>query len=424
MEKPKVVITGLGAVSPAGTGVNAVWEVASRGIPQGEPITMFDVSENRSRICARCNQFLPEQFGVDSNKLLDKDKVIQYALVASAEAWQYAGLDINQLNPSRIGVSIGTAVGGVETMEQYFRRAVVNNGKSKPNYVTLIPTAPDPKLFSGFLASSPASEVAKYFHVCGHVSATTTGCTAGIDSIGAGVDLIEQEMADIIIAGASEAPFTPIVLTAFDNIYCLTRKNHEPKHASRPFDRLRDGFLLAEGAGIVILESEKHAKKRGADILAEVKGYASLSNAFHMTALSEQGDIQALTINKALTRAALNPEHIDYYNAHGTSTPQNDISETNAFKHVFGNYAYSVPISSTKSVIGHALGAASAIASVVCIKAICEKLIPPTANYQERDPNCDLDYVPNVARERPLKYVGCNASGFSGIHSAIIYGCA
>jgi minimal PKS ketosynthase (KS/KS alpha) len=424
MEKTKVVITGLGAISPAGTGVDAVWEVASKGIAQGELITMFDVSGNRSRVCAQCNQFLPEKSAVNSSKLSDKDKVIQYAIVASAEAWRHAGLDISQLNPSRVGVTIGTAVGGVETMEQYFRRAVVKKGRSKPDYVTLAPTILNPKLFYGFLASSPASEVAKYFNASGYISAVTTGCTAGIDSIGVGVDLIEQDMADVVIAGASEAPFTPIVLTAFDNIHCLTRKNHDPMHASRPFDRLRDGFLLGEGAGILILESEKHAKKRGVHILAEVKGYASLSNAFHMTALSEQGDVQALTIKKALIRAALNPEQINYYNAHGTSTPQNDISETNAFKQVFGDYAYHLPISSTKSVIGHALGAASAIASVVCIKAICENLIPPTANYQERDPNCDLDYVPNTARERPLKYVGCNASGFSGIHSAIIYGCA
>ena len=225
-----------------------------------------------------------------------------------------------------------------------------------------------------------------------------------------------------MITGGTDAPITPIVLSSFDNIRCLTRRNHEPTRASRPFDRDRDGFLLAEGCGVLVLESEEHARKRGAEILGYVLGFASLCNAYHMTGLPADGLALGNTLEKALRLSRINPEEVDYINAHGSSTPQNDRNETAAFKMAFRDHARKVPISSTKSVLGHPLGAASALESIISLLSIKENVAPPTANYETPDPDCDLDYVPNCARETKINVVECNASGFSGIHSAVLFG--
>jgi 3-oxoacyl-(acyl-carrier-protein) synthase len=248
-----------------------------------------------------------------------------------------------------------------------------------------------------------------------------TGCTAGLDAIGAAMDAISCGMADVMVTGGVDAPITPIVVASFDVIKTLTRRNDEPTRASRPFDRDRDGFLLAEGCGIVILEEENHARERGAPILARILSYVSQSNAYHMTGLPADGAALADTISLAIDRARISPHDVNYINAHGSSTQQNDRNETAAFKRVFGRRAYDIPINGTKSVIGHSLGAASALETVVCVCALQEGVVPPTANYEHPCPECDLDYVPNTPRQQFLNVIECNASGFSGIHSAAIF---
>jgi 3-oxoacyl-(acyl-carrier-protein) synthase len=406
------------AISPAGVGLKALWEAARDGSPFGGPITRFDASRNSSQIGAEV-KFDPVALGIGRDDVARMDRVTQFCLVASRAAIADTGLDPSRLDPTRAGVCIGTAIGGVAFMERVFVD-VCQYHNGKPPMVEVIPDAVDTNVFAGFLAYSVSSEVALDNGFQGVCTTMATGCTAGVDAIGAAADFIAMGMADVMISGGADAPITPIVVTAFDNINCLTRRNDNPSKASRPFDRDRDGFLLAEGCGILVMESEDHARARGARIYGRVLGFASLSNAYHMTGLPADGLELAHTLRRALADARVNADEVDYINAHGSSTQQNDRNETAAFKTVFGERAYRVPISSTKSVIGHTLGAASALETIVCLCAISESVIPPTANYQDPDPNCDLDYVPNQPREGRIKVVECNASGFSGIHSAII----
>jgi len=418
-KRRQVVITGMEAISPAGVGLKALWEAVRDGRSFGGPITRFDATRNGSQIGAEVSHFDPAAFGLDRDDVARMDRVTQFCVAASRRALVEAGLDRSRLDPTRAGVCIGTAIGGVAFMERVFADVCqYNNGK--PLMVEVIPDAVDPNVYAGFLAYSVSSEVALDNGFHGPCTTLATGCTAGVDAIGAAADFIALGMADVMISGGADAPITPIVVTAFDNINCLTRRNDQPARASRPFDRDRDGFLLAEGCGIVVLESEAHARARGARIYGQVLGFASLSNAYHMTGLPADGSELAHTLRRALKDAHIAPDEVDYINAHGSSTPQNDRNETAAFKTVFGERAYRIPISSTKSVIGHTLGAASALETLVCLCAMLESVIPPTANYETPDPNCDLDYVPNQPREGRIRVAECNASGFSGIHSAII----
>jgi act minimal PKS ketosynthase (KS/KS alpha) len=421
MSERKIVVTGMGAISPAGIGVPALWQAARDGRTCGSRITRFDVSQSVSQIAAEAHGFHPAAAGIDAQDATRMDRVTQFSVAASREAMRDAGLDGGGFEPERTGVCIGTAIGGVAFMERVFNQVCLRNGGGKPSAVELMTDGADPHLYGGFLAHSVSSEVALAHGLKGVCTTMATGCTAGADAIGTASDMITAGLADIMITGASEAPLTPIVVTAFDNISCLTRRNDQPVRASRPFDRERDGFLLAEGCGLLVLEEEEHARARGANIYGRVIGYASLSNAYHMTGLPSDGDALARTLRRVLANARINADEVDYINAHGSSTQQNDLNETSAFKTVFGERAYRIPISSTKSVLGHALGAASALESIVCLCAIRESVIPPTANYENPDPNCDLDYVPNEPREGRLRVVECNASGFSGIHSSILY---
>ena len=421
MSQRNVVVTGMGAISPGGIGVPALWRIAKNGRACGSLITQFDVSRSSSQIAAETPDFNALIAGISPQDVTRMDRVTQFSVAASLEAMRDAGLESGCFNPERAGVCIGTAIGGVAYMERVFNRICLPNGGAKCATVDLQTDKVDANLYSGFLAHSVSSEVALAHNLKGFCTTMATGCTAGADAIGAAYDLIASGLVDVIIAGGAEAPLTPIVITAFDNINCLTKRNHQPFKASRPFDRDRDGFLLAEGCGLLVLEEEKHARARGANINGRVIGYASLSNAYHMTGLPADGAALARTLRRTLDGAHINPGDVDYINAHGSSTPQNDVNETAAFKTVFGDDAYRIPISSTKSVIGHALGAASALESVVCICAIRDGVIPPTANYETPDPDCDLDYVPNEPREAKLNVVECNASGFSGIHSSLLF---
>ena len=420
-ETRRVVVTGMGAISAAGIGVEALWHAARDGRAFGGRITRFDVSRYGSKIAAMADNFDPVALGINGNDLARMDRVTQFCLVAARHSMSDAGLSAEQLEPTRAGVCIGTAIGGVGFMERVFNQ-VCRRNNGKPEMVEVTPDAVDPSVYSGFLAHSVSSEVALDMGFKGPCTTMATGCTAGVDAIGVAADFIAAEIADVVITGGADAPITPIVLTAFDNINCLTRRNDDPARASRPFDLHRDGFLLAEGCGILVLESEEHACARRARIYGRVLSFASLSNAYHMTGLPADGTALARTIRRALSRAEINADEVDYINAHGSSTQQNDINETAAFKTVFGERARRIPISSTKSVIGHSLGAASALESIVCLCAIEDGIIPPTTNYESPDSRCDLDYVPNEPREGRLRVVECNSSGFSGIHSSILFG--
>ena len=420
MRDRRAVVTGMEAITPAGYGVGPLWEAVREGRACGGKVAGFDVSRNASQIVAAIPDFDPLAAGLTESDVARMDRVTQLAVVAARGAFRHAGLSADALDPERAGVLIGTAVGGVGFMEREFRRVCVEQ-QTRPDLVQVRDDL-DPNTYGGFLAFSVSSEVARDLGLHGPTSTMATGCTAGLDAIGAATALIEAGLADVVVTGGVDAPLTPIVLTAFDNIKALTRRNADPTRASRPFDRDRDGFLLAEGCGLLVLEEAGHARRRGAEVLGQVLGFASLSNAYHMTGLPADGEDLAATLGAALDRARLNPDQVDYVNAHGSSTKQNDRNETGALKRWLGEGAYRVPVSSTKSVLGHSLGAASAIETIVCLLSMDDGVVPPTANYETPCPECDLDYVPNAARDRRIDVAECNASGFSGIHSSLVLG--
>lgn len=420
----QVVVTGMYAISPAGMGLDNLWNTVRDGKACGGVIKGFDCSRNSAWIAAQVPDFDATQFGFTPEEVSHLDRSTQFALVAAKQAITTSGLDLPNINPYRAGVCIGTAIGGVDSMERSFAQLCTREReeRKKPKRVRMNPDQADPRLWESYSAHSVSHEVAKKNGLYGFCSTMSTGCTAGVDAIGLSAELISDGVADIMVTGGTDAPITPIVVSSFDNIRCLTRRNNEPTKASRPFDRDRDGFLLAEGCAVLVLESEEHARKRGADILGYVLGFASLCNAYHMTGLPADGVALGHTLERALHAARINAEEIDYINAHGSSTPQNDRNETAAFKMAYRDHARKVPISSTKSVLGHPLGAASALESVISLLSIKESVAPPTANYETPDPDCDLDYVPNHPRETKIHVVECNASGFSGIHSSVLFG--
>jgi 3-oxoacyl-(acyl-carrier-protein) synthase len=419
----QVVVTGMYAISPAGIGLESLWSAVRDGKTCGETIKAFDCSENTTRIVAQVHGFDVTNWGLTPEEAIRLDRVTQFAVASASSAMASAGIDSSKINPYRAGVCIGTAIGGVASMEKAFNLLVgkTEAARKKPKRVDVRPDEANPYLFDSYCAHSVSHEVARRHGFYGFCSTMSTGCTAGVDAIGLAAELIADGVVDVMITGGSEAPITPIVLSSFDNIRCLTRRNDDPTRASRPFDRDRDGFLLAEACGILVLESETHARKRGAQILGYVLGAASLCNAYHMTGLPEDGVALGDTLERALHYSRIRPEEVDYINAHGSSTVQNDRNETAAFKIAFGQYARNIPISSSKAVLGHPLGAASAVESIISLIAIQERVAPPTANYENADPACDLDYIPNEARDVPIHVVECNASGFSGIHSAVIF---
>lgn len=419
----QVVVTGMHAISPAGIGLGALWSAVRDGKTCGETIKAFDCSQNTTRIVAQVHGFDVTNWGLTPEEAIRLDRVTQFAIASASSAMASAGIDSSKINPYRAGVCIGTAIGGVASMEKAFNLLVgkTEAERKKPKRVDVRPDEADPYLFDTYCAHSVSDEVARRHGFYGFCSTMSTGCTAGVDAIGLAAELIADGVVDVMITGGSEAPITPIVLSSFDNIRCLTRRNDDPTRASRPFDRDRDGFLLAEACGILVLESETHARKRGAQILGYVLGAASLCNAYHMTGLPADGVALGDTLQRALNYSRIQPEEVDYINAHGSSTMQNDRNETAAFKIAFGQYARKIPISSSKAVLGHPLGAASAVESIISLIAIRENVAPPTANYENADPACDLDYIPNEARDVPIHVVECNASGFSGIHSAVLF---
>jgi beta-ketoacyl-acyl-carrier-protein synthase II len=414
MKKKRVVITGVGVISPNGIGKENCWKAMSGGVSAVRLVDMFDVSMFRTRIAAYSKEYNPFELGLNEDEAERMDRYVQFAVTAGDMAIKDAKLDFSKMDRRRVGVSLANAICGTKYMEEEFA-LVTDNGRNP-----IDPRLVRPYLYDASMFNTPSAEISAKYHLNGLCNTISTGCTAGTDSVGFCLETIQDGDADIMIAGASEAPLTPITFGAFDVVSVLSARNDEPQKASRPFDNKRDGFVLSEGCGILILEELDHAVKRGARIYCEVIGYGTCNNAFHMTDLPADGLAMANCIKLAMEDAEIKPKDIDYINAHGSSTRMNDIFETNAYKIVLGDLAYKMPISSLKSMIGHPLAAANAIEMVMACMIFERDKIPPTINQEVRDPQCDLNYVPNVAIDKKVNMILKTSSGFSGIHSSLV----
>ena len=414
MEKRRVVITGIGAISPNGIGKDNVWQAMSGGVSAVKRVDEFDVSMFHTQIAAQLRNFDPFALGLTHEEAVRMDRYVQFGVVAADMAIKDSAINFSKIDPERIGVCLANAICGTKYMEEEF--ALVTDGGKKP----IDPSKVRPDLYDAAMFNTPSIEISARHGLKGICDTLSTGCTAGTDSVGFALETIQDGEHDIMISGAAEAPITPITFGAFDVVNVLSARNDNPEAASRPFDRKRDGFVLSEGAGILILEELNHALKRNARIYTEVIGFGTSCNAFHMTDLPADGTAMASCISLALKDAGLKPSEIDYINAHGSSTRMNDIFETNAYKMIFGEYAYKLPISSLKSMIGHPLAAANAVELTVCAQMFGKNILPPTINQEEKDPACDLDYIPNEARDRKVNAILKTSSGFSGIHSSLV----
>ena len=410
----RVAVTGIGVVAPGGIGVPAFWDLLSDGRTATRGITLFDPEGLRSRIAAECD-FDPLAHGLDHDLVERADRYIQFALVAAAEAVGDSGIEFAAEDPWRVAVSLGSAVGGTTRLEHDYVLVSERGQRWDVDH-----RAAGPHLHRAFSPSTLASDVAEYFGAQGPVQTVSTGCTSGLDAVGYAFHTIEEGRADICIAGASDSPISPITMACFDAIRATSPNNDDPAHASRPFDAHRDGFVMGEGSAVLVLEELGHARARGAHVYCEIGGYATFGNAYHMTGLTSEGVEMARAIDSALDQARVDPSLIDYVNAHGSGTRQNDRHETAAVKRSLGAHAYDTPMSSIKSMVGHSLGAIGAIEVVACVLALAHQVVPPTANYETPDPECDLDYVPRTARQRKLANVLSVGSGFGGFQSAVL----
>ncbi|MFC8720633.1 beta-ketoacyl-[acyl-carrier-protein] synthase family protein [Kitasatospora sp. NPDC057198] len=410
----RVVVTGIGVMAPGGSGAEEFWDLISSGRTATRPITAFDATGYRSRIAAECD-FDPLAHGLTPREVRRMDRAAQLAVVATREAVRKSGIAGAGIAPHRIGVSLGSAVGCSVSLEEEY--AVVSDSGRK----WLVDHAyTSPHLFNNFVPSSLAAEVAWAGGAEGPAAVVSDGCTSGLDALGHAAELIREGTVDVVLAGGTDAPISPITVACFDAIKATTPRNDDPEHASRPFDRTRNGFVLAEGAAVLVLEEYGHARRRGAPVLAEFAGFGTRSNAYHMTGLRADGREMAEAIRIALEQGRVAPESIGYVNAHGSGTKQNDIHETSAVKRSLGEHARRTPMSSIKSMVGHSLGAIGAIEVAACVMAMQHDLLPPTANLHEPDPACDLDYIPNTAREKRVDAVLSVGSGFGGFQSAVV----
>ncbi|MET7851844.1 beta-ketoacyl-[acyl-carrier-protein] synthase family protein [Streptomyces avermitilis] len=410
----RVAVTGVGIVAPGGVGVPAFWDLLANGRTATRGITLFNPEGLRSRIAAECD-FDPAAHGIDAAAAERADRYVQFAMVAAREAVGDAGLGPEKEDPWRIGVSLGTAVGGTTRLEHDYV-AVSETGRRWDVDHRLA----DPHLHRAFSPSTLASEVAEQFGAHGPVQTVSTGCTSGLDAIGYAFHAVQEGRVDVCIAGASDSPISPITMACFDAIKATSPNNDDPEHASKPFDKHRNGFVMGEGGAVLILEELEHARARGARVYCEIGGYATFGNAYHMTGLTREGLEMAHAIDGALAHARLDGSDIDYVNAHGSGTQQNDRHETAAVKRSLGDHAYRTPMSSIKSMVGHSLGAIGAIEVLACVLALVHQVVPPTANYTTPDPECDLDYVPRTARQVKLRSVLSVGSGFGGFQSAVV----
>jgi 3-oxoacyl-[acyl-carrier-protein] synthase II len=406
--RKRVVITGLGCISPLGNDIHSLWDNILAGKSGVGPITHYDPSPFKTRFAAEVKGFdAVALFGAREARRMDR--FTQFALAASLQALQDSGLEINDHNRDRIGVLIGTGIGGIATLHEQMV-VYMERGPNKVSPFTVPMMLPD----------SGASMTAIYLGVRGTNMAVVTACATGTNAVGEAAENIRRGQVDVMLAGGSEAAIVPIAMAGLGVMTALSTRNEDPQRASRPFDLNRDGFVMGEGAAVMVLESLEHARARSARILAEVCGYGSSNDAYHISAPSENGAGAALCMRQALEDAGLRTTDIDYINAHGTSTPLNDKSETAAIKAVFGEQAYSIPVSSTKSMTGHLLGASGALEAALSVKIILDSALPPTINYETPDPECDLDYVPNVRRQAKVQRVMSNSFGFGGHNASII----
>ncbi|MBM3122838.1 MAG: beta-ketoacyl-ACP synthase II [Chloroflexi bacterium] len=403
-----MVVTGLGCITPLGLDVASTWAALAEGRSGVAPISSFDASPFETRFAA-------EVKGLDAEALLGRrlarrmDRFTQFAAAATQQALAQAGLTIDERNRDRVGVIVGTGIGGIATLIEEGER--MRSGG---------PRRVSPFMVPMMLPDGAAGQIAILFGARGPNMAVVTACATGANAIGEAAETIRRGAADVMIAGGAEAAILPLTLAGFNVMDAISRRNDDPASASRPFDRDRDGFVMGEGAGIMILESYEHAVRRGAVMLGEVSGYASTNDAHHLSAPAENGAGAALCMTLALEDARLKPEAIGYINAHGTSTRLNDASETAAIKTAFGDHARRVPISSTKSMTGHLLGAAGAVEAIICLEAMRHTLLPPTLNYRTPDPACDLDYIPNAARRAAAEHCLSNSFGFGGHNACLI----
>ncbi|UUU30216.1 beta-ketoacyl-[acyl-carrier-protein] synthase family protein [Streptomyces sp. CA-210063] len=409
----RVVITGVGVVAPGGKDVGSFWDLLSEGRTATRRITLFDPSPFRSRVAAEID-FDPETHGLTPRECRRLGRAAQFGVVAARQALADSGLGPAVPDPYRTGVVVGTAGGAIAGLDAAYR-AMSDDGR----LADVDPAYAVPHLYDQFVPSSFAAEVAWAVGAEGPATVVANGCTAGIDAVAHAVELIRESSADVMVAGATDAPISPIAMAAFDAVRATTPHNEEPETASRPFDVSRSGFVLGEGAALFVLEDLGGARRRGARVYAEVAGYASRSNAFHMTGLRPDGRELAEAIRVALVEARLNTTDLDYISAHGSGTKLNDRHETEAYKRALGEHAYRVPVSSIKSMIGHSMGSAGSLEIAACLLAMRHHVVPPTANLHAPDEQCDLDYVPRVAREHRTDAVLTVASGFGGFQSAM-----
>lgn len=406
----RVVVTGLGAVTPIGNEVATFWANVLAGKSGAGPITQFDPANFKTRFACEVKDFDPGNY-MGRKEARRMDRFTQFAVAVSRQALDDAGLQVTPDNAPRIGVMMGTGIGGINTIVSQ----LMELWQKGPERIS-------PFLVPMMLPDSASGQVAIQFGLKGPNLCPVSACATGTNAVGEAAEWVRRNACDVVLAGSSESAMVAIAAAGFNNMTAISTRNDSPETASRPFDKNRDGFVMGEGAAVLILEELNHALARGARIYAEVLGYGLSADAYHVTAPEENGAGAAQAMQMALAQAGLRPDQIDYINAHGTSTPLNDKSETKAIKRVFGEAAYQVAISSTKSMIGHLMGAGGAVEAVACIKAITEGIIPPTINYETPDPDCDLDYVPNAPRPKALNTVMSNSFGFGGHNAVIIFG--
>ncbi len=403
----RIVITGMGTVNPLGLNVRDTWSNLIAGVSGVAPITLFDSSPLQVHIAAEVKNFKPENF-MDAKEARRRDRFEQFTVAAAREALAHSGLQITEENSGRIGVIISSAIGGLHSLQE----AILTNHTEGPRRVS-------PFLIPMLMANGGAGMTAIEFGIKGPCFSVASACASGSDGIGTALMMLRTGMIDAALAGAAESTITSTGVAAFDRVGAMSRRNDDYSMTPQPFDKNRDGLVMGEGAAVLVLERESSAKARGAAIFAELAGYGATADAYHVTAPHEYGQGGASAIRMALSSAGANIEDVGYINAHGTGTLLNDQSETRAIKASFGDLAYKIPVSSTKSMTGHMMGATGALEAIFCVQAIREGILPPTINYRTPDPECDLDYIPNTARDAKISLAISNAFGFGG-HNAVL----
>ncbi|MFQ5751055.1 MAG: beta-ketoacyl-ACP synthase II [bacterium] len=406
--KRRVVVTGMGMITPVGLNVKENWVNLLAGKSGIGPLTKFEIPDFPVKIAGEVKNFNPEEY-IDKKEIKKMDPFIQFAMAATVEAMKDSGLTIDNSNTERVGVIIGSGQGGITVIEQNTLKAY--NGQIGRISPFFIPSA---------IINLASGQVAIKYKIRGPSYGVVSACSTGVHAIADGYFTILRNDTDAMIVGGTEATLVPVAIAGFANARALSMRNDEPEKACRPFDLHRDGFVSSEGAGILIIEELQTAKKRNANIYAEIIGIGMSTDAFHITAPDPEGIGPKLCMRNALKNAGIQPGEVDYINAHGTSTPLNDVTETKAVKEVFGAHALELPISSTKSMTGHLLGAAGAIEAIYCIKAIEDQMLPPTINYETPDPECDLDYIPNQARKAKVDICLSNSFGFGGTNASVV----